>query len=131
MEAMHDSDQDIGGLDILYRTVPVQNAGARQIQLPDSLVLDVPINRKRLRFAWLAWFVPLRSHRRIHLDTLGAQVFNLCDGHRTVETIIDRFAVPHRLSFHESRAAVVTFLRSLIQRGAIAVALPPTPAGTS
>lgn len=129
MAALSDSPFPTGGLNELYRTVPVQNAGARQIPLADALVLDVPIARKRLSQPWLSWFVPLRSHRRIHLDALGAQVFGLCSGDRTVEEIIDRFAASHRLTFHESRVAVVAFLRSLIQRGAIAVAVPPTPAG--
>jgi len=114
-----------GGLLDLYRTVPVRNAGARQIQMDHGLVLDVPINRKRMRPAWLSWFVPLRSHRRIHLDQLGAQVFGFCDSRLTVEEIIVRFSEPHRLTFHESRMAVVSFLRSLIQRGAIAVVVPP------
>jgi hypothetical protein len=131
MAAIEDHSQELSGLDDLYRTVPLQNAGARQIPIGEDLVLDVPINRKRMRYAWLAWFVPLRSHRRIHLDTLGAQIFRLCDGHRPVEGIIDEFAGCHRLTFHESRTAVVTYLRSLIQRGAIAVAVPPVPVGAS
>ena len=55
------------------------------------------------------------------LDKLGTEVLELCDGSRRVEEIVDEFAAKHRLTFHESRVAVTGFLRSLVQRGLIAI----------
>ncbi len=52
-------------------------------------------------------------------------MWNLCDGQRSVEDIIDEMSRRHRLSFHEARVAVTGLLRELIRRGALAIALPP------
>lgn len=87
--------------------------------------------RVRTRKPWylnvppLRWMVPVRPERQTVLDKLGSEIWRLCDGRRTVEAIVDAFAAAHRLTFHESRTAVSAYLASLVQRGALAMELPP------
>jgi len=58
------------------------------------------------------------------LDRLGSWVWKLCDGNRNVEQLVDDFAAAEGLSFHEARVAVTGYLKTLIQRGALAVEVP-------
>jgi hypothetical protein len=79
------------------------------------------------RMPW-KWVVPGGDARRVTLDRLGGEVWQLCDG-RNVEAVIDELARRHRLSFHEARVAVVALIRELIRRGAMAIAMPPSDGG--
>ncbi len=72
----------------------------------------------------LSWIVPVRPERRVVLDRLGLEIWRLCDGVRTVETVADVFAAAHGLTFHEARAAVTGYINSLVRRGVMAVVLP-------
>ena len=74
-----------------------------------------------LRIPLVAWIVAVGEERTLTLDRLGTEVWDLCDGERTVEGIIEAFARNHRLTFHEARAAVTVYLKSLVQRGALAL----------
>jgi len=62
--------------------------------------------------------------RTLRLDRLGSEVWDLCDGQRTGEGVVDDFAQRHRLTFHEARAAVTVYLKTLVQRGALALEMP-------
>lgn len=73
----------------------------------------------------ISWFVPYRPEREITLDAIGSRLWRWCDGQRTVEDVIDLFKDAYDLSFHEARAAVVDYLRQLIQRGILAVMMAP------
>jgi hypothetical protein len=45
----------------------------------------------------------------------------LCDGSKSIETIIDEFAEQYSLTFHESRVLITGFIKMLVQRGALAM----------
>lgn len=64
-------------------------------------------------------------HRTFELDAYGREVLDLCDGQRTVRRIVDRFAEAHDLDRHQASLAVMTFLKTLIARRILAVAIPP------
>jgi len=106
------------------RSIPVRNIAARVQGDPES---GVTILIKRQRPRWfvppVSWIVPFRAERKITLDRIGSRVWGLCDGSRTVETIIDTFAQWYGLSFHEARAAVTGYLKSLVQRGVLAIGI--------
>ena len=57
--------------------------------------------------------------RKLQLDTLGTDVWNLVDGKSTVINIIDAFAARHRLYHKEAEVSVAQFLRELGRRGII------------
>ena len=76
----------------------------------------------------LKLILPLSDFKNLELDWVGRSVFNLIDGRRTVEDIIDAHMERWHLSFFESRAGVMQFLRDLVKRGVVAL-LAPAPEG--
>jgi len=104
---------------------PVRNAAADVAWTEeDELAIRVTVRRPRWLVGPLAWIVPHKGVRTVRLDRLGAQVWELCDGENRVEDVVDVFAERYALTFHEARVAVTGYLQSLVQRGALAVALP-------
>lgn len=103
---------------------PVANAAA-QIERADADEVKITVKKQRPWFLKppLSWVVRAKSHRTVTLDRLGTQVWQLCDGQRTVEEVVDTFASAHRLSFHEARIAVTGYLKGLVQRGALAMVM--------
>ncbi|HUT24378.1 MAG TPA: PqqD family protein [Sumerlaeia bacterium] len=89
---------------------------------PEGLQITVKLERS-LFPPPLCWVVPSPKTRTVRLDRLGAQVWNLCDGRRTVEAVVEEFARTHGLTFHEARVAVTEYLRQLLRRGALAIAM--------
>ncbi|MCP4694325.1 MAG: PqqD family protein [Desulfobacterales bacterium] len=57
--------------------------------------------------------------KKLRLDALGASVWDMLDGKRTVKQVIEKFARIHQLNFKEAEASVTTFLRELGRRGLI------------
>jgi hypothetical protein len=109
----------------MLRSIPAPNQAARVERLPDrSVTLHVKKAEARHRRRPFRRFVTGAPERRVMLDRLGTQVWELCDGKRTVESVVDAFAASHGLTFHESRAAVSTYLKMLTRHGVIAVVLP-------
>ena len=103
---------------------PIRNSAASVDDAPGG---EVTIRIKRDSPWWMiapvSWIVPMRNEREIILDRVGALIWRLCDGGRTVENIVDAFGERHGLTFHEARASVTGYMKELIQRGALAVAV--------
>ena len=59
--------------------------------------------------------------RTFGLDAYGRQVYENCDGRRTVRQIISRFANQTKISKPEAEVAVTKFMRTLITKGLIAM----------
>lgn len=57
--------------------------------------------------------------KKIQLDGLGSQVWQLIDNQRSVRGIINDFAEKHRLPVREAEISVTQFIRTLGQRGLI------------
>ncbi len=103
---------------------PVRNSAAEVLrEEADVISIEVKMKKPRPLFPPLSWFVRSRTTRTIRLDRLGSQVWELCDGERTVEDLVDEFARHHRLTFHEARASVTAYLRMLVQRGVLAMVM--------
>ena len=104
------------------QAVPQINNAMTLDRRPDGTALaSVPIRRPKYLIPPLSWLLPYSSHRRVELDVVGAEVLDLCDGTSTIEKIVDRFSIIHKLSFRESQLAVGQFLRQLSQRGILVV----------
>ena len=102
--------------------VPMVNHAATRTATPTGgTLVEVPIPRPRFLVPPISWILPFSGHRRIELDKLGTAVLQLCDGRRSVERIIEKFAADHKLTFRESQLSVTQFLRMLTERGVIAV----------
>ncbi|MDA0840367.1 MAG: PqqD family protein [Planctomycetota bacterium] len=99
----------------------IQNAAAEiELENDGSIILVVKNKRPSFFFPPLSWLIRPADEQRVSLDRLGSEVWRLCDG-QTVERVIDRFAEEHGLSFHEARVAVTGYLKSLVERGALAI----------
>jgi len=103
---------------------PVRNTAAETQRGGDGL-LRVTVRSKKPWFMLppLTWFINPRYRKTYTLDKLGTEVWDLCNGDRTVEDVVDEFASVHRLTFHEARASVTGYMSELVRRGAIAIAM--------
>lgn len=103
---------------------PVQNSAAEvRREARDTLSITVKTKKPSPLFPPLSWFIRPKAFRTVKLDRLGSQVWELCDGERTVEDVVDEFAQRHRLTFHEARASVTAYLKMLVQRGVLAMVM--------
>lgn len=57
--------------------------------------------------------------KKIQLDGLGSEVWQLIDNRRSVRGIINYFAEKHRLPVREAEVSVTQFIRTLGRRGLI------------
>lgn len=109
--------------DALLDARPAINSAVRTEQRGDALVLWVPIRRPWWLRGPLSWLLPLRREKGIALDELGQEVWRECTGERRLEDIIESFAERHQIRFHEARLCVLAFLRSLVERNLVVLAI--------
>jgi hypothetical protein len=112
--------------DQMLDAIPTCNQAVRVEPRGDTVVLWVPI-RRRFWLAGLSWFLPFRKEKGVALDAVGSSVWSACDGRRRVEEIVEVFAERHQLRFHEARLSVSQFLRSLVERKLLVLAVPGAP----
>lgn len=100
---------------------PVKNEAAKHERRSSSESMLITIRRKRPRVLIppLSWFIRINHTSRFQLDKLGMWVWDLCDGERRIEDVIDEFATRFKLSFHEARVSVTSYVKDLTERGAL------------
>jgi len=108
-------------------SVPRRNEAATCTKEGDGAVLQVPIRRRWWMRAPLGWLFPFRDHRNFGLDAFGLEIWEACDGGRTVEAICEGFAERHQVSFEEARGAINQFLHILLLKDLIFIEVPATP----
>lgn len=59
--------------------------------------------------------------RKLELDALGSQVWQMIDGSRTTAQLIEEFARLQKISNQEAEQSITLFLRELGKRGLIAL----------
>jgi hypothetical protein len=102
---------------------PVKNDQIKESRLESGeLLLNYPVTIR----PWLASvFRRLGGNsqrtvwKKLQLDPLGTEVWELIDGDTRVRDVIGRFASTHRLSKREAEVAVTRFLWDLGKRGLI------------
>ena len=83
-----------------------------------TLVIDLEPQK------WLSWFTRTEKVRRsFRLDKLGAEVYYACDGKMGVRALIKRFARDHKLSLAEAEMSVTQYLKTLVAKGLIVIAI--------
>ena len=119
-----DEEKDDGSWRSMLAARPVQNQAAR-IERHDRDRVTVYVKRKRPGYLVppISWIMTVRPERRVTLDALGTRIWTWCDGNRTVEDVVDLFAATYNVTFHEARVAVTGYLRSLLQRGVVAIVM--------
>lgn len=100
--------------------IPVQGSVVRREERGEKLYVT-------LLFARPGWQRLLggdnQCQRTFGLDSYGREVYEACDGERTVEGIVQRFATQHHISVVEAEMAVTTFMQTLMKKGLIAMTL--------
>jgi len=109
---------------IMLSAVPVRNVWARSETTEDNeLILAIRREKPRYLVPPVSWVIKPSLTKRVIIDAVGMQLWKSCDGNMTVENIIDDFALRYDLTFHEARASVTGYLRSLIRHGVLAIAM--------
>jgi hypothetical protein len=116
--------KELPSLARLLDAVPMQNRAVRVESHGSTFTLWVPIRRRWWMRGPLSWALPFRSEKGVALDVIGSEVWSACDGERRVEDIVAAFAQHHRLRFHEARSSVTQFLKSLVERRLLVLAVP-------
>jgi len=87
--------------------------------------LEITIHRKKTKLViLLSKLFRLPETRKIILDKIGACVWTLCDGSKTVNYIIKVFSKKYRLGREKAERSVLVYLEQLARRGLIAIAAP-------
>lgn len=105
----------------LYRllaAVPAARVGVRSERRGEATLFFVP--KKKRWFARVFSGGPSKQNERVYeLDTISREVWEACDGERSIERIVEAFSQHHRLWFHEARLTVLRSVQMLAQRGLI------------
>ncbi|MBI3910517.1 MAG: PqqD family protein [Armatimonadetes bacterium] len=103
--------------------VPVRNERVHwDLNDEGEVVLHIPRRQDRLgRILNRIFAAP--EHRRLVLDELGSQVWQLCDGEHSVEMIIRSLARTHKLSRREVELSLSVYLKQLAQRQLVGLVL--------
>lgn len=102
---------------------PIKNDRVEESRMKNGeLQLSYPVTSR----PWLAGIVrrlgrkPKGTYlKKLQLDALGTEVWELLDGGSRVRDVIRQFATRHRLQQREAELAVTRFLRELGKRGLI------------
>jgi len=111
----------------MLAAVPVKNVAADVDGQAKEIVVSVKTRKPWYFLPPISWIVPDKGERKVRLEDLGKTIWELCDGERSVEDIIDKFVSEQNLSFHEARVAVTQYLRILVKRGVLAIVMPQEP----
>jgi hypothetical protein len=103
---------------------PLRNTavGVKKMENGD-IELTVPRRRDWLgKLLALLFYIP--KERRVLLEGIGSQVWELCDGEHSVAQMIGWLAEKHKLDPREAELSLVQYLRTLGKRKLIAFAVP-------
>jgi hypothetical protein len=115
--------------DVSFATIPVRNELLEYEEDEQGLV-SVKIPRKDTRWVKaMSKIMYVPASRVISLDEIGSYVWRMCDGKTTVKELIDDFRTKYKLSRKEAEIFMVTFLRTLTQKGIIGLAVPTAEPG--
>lgn len=103
---------------------------SREEGLPDLVLLRVPRRQDRWGNLMARWF-KLPESKKIELDQIGSDVWELCDGSCTVETISRRISESYKLNKRQAQTSVTAYLKMLADRRLIGLTSPTVASGGS
>ncbi len=107
----------MNAVEVQLQSIPIPNEAITRLS---DRRLTLPLRQPRWA-RWLRPVLPISKEKQVELDKLGAEIFKLCDGQRSIEEIIDLHKDRWHLSFYESRAMILQFLRQLTRRNLILI----------
>lgn len=118
--------QVLGARPIRNPVVDWERAKLREEQ-PEIVLLRVPRRADR----WgntVARLFKLPSHRKIELDEMGSDVWEMCDGTLTVDALTRAVCAKFHLNRRQGEASVTAYLRMLAERRLLALKTGKTAA---
>lgn len=106
--------------------VPHFSSNVRYNENAAAGTVTLTITMKR-RNDFFGKFQPKTWERKIELDELGSFVAAQIDGKRTALDIVEAFVERFKLNRREAELSTMAFLKSLIERDVISVAVPLSP----
>ncbi|MDA0990172.1 MAG: PqqD family protein [Verrucomicrobia bacterium] len=103
--------------------VPILNTGVSSTNNAETQTIIISV-RKLRGTGFFSRFQPAVSERRVKLDATGSFVFGQIDGRRSTRDIIGAFARQYTVNRREAELSCVAFLKSLVHRGVISIAIP-------
>lgn len=92
----------------------------RDEERPEVVLLRVP--RRSDRYGnFIARVFKLPSHRKIELDEMGSDVWEMCDGSLSVEALTRAVCAKYHLNRRQGEASVTAYMRMLAERRLLAL----------
>ncbi len=113
-QAQIDRRQSLDGIPILNEHISCEN------DKTGRLVVNIKLQRGN---GLLARFQPPVLERNVKLDEIGGFVFKLIDNQRSTLEIIELFLAKYRVNRREATLSVVDFLKSLVKKGVVSIAI--------
>ena len=88
---------------------------AREEGLPELVLVRVPRRKDRWGNLVARWF-KLPDDKKIELDQIGSEVWELCDGSHSVESISQRISQSYKLNRRQAETSVTAYLKMLADR---------------
>ncbi len=105
------------------KAIPVKAPVVKTERKEDKVYVTVEVERP----GWQQILGAARTCKRTFgLDTYGQEVYESCNGKNTVEKNVRRFAEHHHLSIAEAEVSVTTFLKTLMKKGLVGMAVKET-----
>ncbi|MCH8510929.1 MAG: PqqD family protein [Kiritimatiellae bacterium] len=127
LEAPRSENQPRSPQDALLDAIPVRNEAVTLEREAEGAILRAPLRQRWWMRPPFGWFFPFRDTRGFGVDAYGMEVWEACDGTRSVKGICERFAKAHAISFGEARVAVYQFLQTLTKRELIVIQVTQDP----
>jgi hypothetical protein len=94
--------------------------GRVDLEQPPTVLLRVP--RRSDRWGeFVARIFRLPSHRKIELDEMGSDVWEMCDGTLTVDALTRAVCAKYHLNRRQGEASVTAYMRMLAERRLLAL----------
>lgn len=107
-----------------FEARPVRNPSLKwRLNDEDNVEVIIPRRGDRVgRALGFLFYVP--ESRPLVLDEVGSRVWQLCDGERTVEEVVETLRDEYKLDRREVEVSLTEYLRTLGKRGMIGFLVP-------
>lgn len=104
--------------------VPVRHPLVEWKRNGDEVVLTIPTRDDRLARVVKRVVRNLPDTRQIALDDVGSCVWELCDGNRSIDSVVGAVVKSQQLTRREAEVSVTTFLQMLAKRNLVGLMSP-------
>ena len=105
----------------------------REPRKSDEVVVAL-LKIPRLKGRWadlVAKWLQVPDHKKVELDEIGSDVWEMCNGSTNVEAIAKAIGTSYRLNKRQAEVSVTAYLKMLAERRLIALRNPATSKATT